>query len=79
MKKNLIFQKIGKETVIFDSEKSLLYSLNKTASYVWKKLKIKWNKKQIIDSLFKKYEASKSEIGIDYDKITKEMKKKKIM
>jgi len=79
MKKNLIFQKINKEMVIFDSEKSLLYSLNKTAYYIWKKLKLAWNKKQIIDSLSKKYEVSKSKIEIDYDKIIKEMRKKKIM
>lgn len=79
MKKNIIFQKIGKKIMIFDSEKSFLYSLNETASYIWKKLRLGWNKKQIIDSLSKKYEASRSEIEIDYDRIIKEMRKKKIM
>lgn len=79
MKKNLIFQKIGKETMIFDSENSLLYSLNKTAYYIWKKLRLRWNKKQIIDGLAKKYEASESEIRVDYDRITKEIRKKKII
>ncbi len=79
MKKNIIFQKIGKKIMIFDSKKSLLYSLNETASYIWKKLRLRWNKKQIISGLSKKYEASKSKIEIDYNKITRDMKKKKII
>ena len=75
MKKNIIFQKIGKKIMIFDSKKSLLYSLNETASYVWKKLRLRCNKKQIINGLTKKYKVDGSELEVDYNQIIKKIKK----
>jgi len=78
MKKKIIFQKIGKKIMIFDSEKSLLYSLNETASYIWKKLRSRWNKKQIIEGLAKKYKVDGLKLEDDYNQIIKEIKKKKI-
>lgn len=75
MKKNIIFQKIGKKIMIFDSEKSFLYSLNETAFYIWKRLRSGWNKKQIIDGLTKKYKVDGSELEVDYNQIIKKIKK----
>jgi len=36
IQKGLIIQKIDKETVIFDAEESVLYTLNETAAEIFK-------------------------------------------
>ena len=38
IQKGLIIQKIDKETVIFDAEESVLYTLNETASEIFRLL-----------------------------------------
>lgn len=76
--KGFIVQKMGKKTTIFDSEESALYTFNETASYIFQKLKLGWEKKKIIEGLVKKYQGKKERVEKDFDGIFVELMKKKI-
>lgn len=77
--KGLIIQKIDKQTVIFDAEESVLYTLNETASVIFDKLKKKWDKEKIIDFMLKKYQVKKEKLEKDYEELIEDLKKKKII
>ena len=49
IQKGLIIQRIDKETVIFDAEESVLYTLNETAAEIFCILKKGVIKKRIIE------------------------------
>jgi hypothetical protein len=48
IQKGLIIQKLDKETVIFDAEKSLLYTLNETAAEIFRMLKKSLDKERFL-------------------------------
>lgn len=79
IQKGLIVQKIDNQTVIFDADQSVLYTLNETASVIFDKLKKKWNKEKIIDYILKKYEVKKERLEKDYEKLMKDLKDRKII
>lgn len=79
VQKGLIIQKIDNQTVIFDGEESVLYTLNETASLIFDKIKRKWNKEKIIDFILKKYEVKKEKLEKDFDELIDNLKKKKII
>jgi len=56
--KGFILQEIEKEIVIFDSESSVLFSFNETASFIFKRLKKGQEPEKIARSLAKTYEVS---------------------
>jgi len=79
IKKGFIVQKLGNKTVIFDGEKSLLYTFNETASFIFAKLKKNWTVRQIIDGMVKKYQQKPEKITADVRQNIKELKAKKII
>ena len=56
IQKGLIIQKIDKETIIFDAEESVLYTLNETASEIFRMLKKGLKEEEIVEKIVKKYE-----------------------
>ena len=77
--KGLIVQKIDKDTIIFDSSKSTLYTFNNTASFIFDRLKKGFNKEKIISAIIKNYNIKKEKAEKDYDTILIELKNKKII
>lgn len=77
--KGLITQKLDNKTVIFDGEESVLYTFNETASYIFLKIKAKWDEKKIILSLVKKYNIKEDRAKIDINELIKDLLKKKII
>jgi len=77
--KNLIFQKLGKEITLFDSDKSQLITLNETASFVLAKLKKRLDNNLIAVALTEKYSVSKSKALGDTNRIIKLLIKKQII
>lgn len=77
--KGLITQKLDKKTVIFDGEKSVLYTFNETANYIFQKIKAKWDGKKIILSLVKKYNVNEEQAKKDVQELIKLLKDKKII
>lgn len=77
--KGLITQKLDNKTVIFDGEESVLYTFNETASYIFLKIKAKWNEEKIILSLVKRYGVKEERAEKDVKELIKDLLKKKII
>lgn len=77
--KGLITQKLDNKTVIFDGEESALYTFNETASYVFLKIKAKWDEEKIILSLVKRYGVKEDRAKKDVKELVKDLLKKKII
>jgi len=79
IQKGLIIQKIDKETIIFDTDESVLYTLNETAAEIFKMLKKGLKEKDIIEKMVKKYEVKKERVKKDVKELIEELKKRKIL
>ncbi len=79
IKKGFIIQKIDDKTVLFDGDKSILYTFNETASYIFQKIKSKWDEKKIINALVKRYKVTEKRAEKDVQELIGELKKKKIL
>jgi len=77
--KKLIIQKIGNKFTIFDENKSTLYTLNETASYIFKKILKGWGNDEIINSLAKDYQVNKIEAKKDFNQIILLLKNNRII
>jgi hypothetical protein len=77
--KGLITQKLDDKTVIFDGEKSILYTFNETASFIFNKIKLKTDKEKIIDQMTKKYKIKKEKAEKDLKELIDDMFKKNIL
>lgn len=79
IQKGLIVEKIDDQTVIFDTEESVLYTLNETASVIFDKLKKNWDKERIINYMLKNYEVKRERLEKDFEQLLKSLKRKKII
>jgi len=79
IQKGLIIQKIDKETIIFDAEESVLYTLNETAADIFKMLKKGLKEKEIVENMVKKYKVKKERVEKDVKELVEELKKRKIL
>ena len=79
IQKGLIIQKIDKETVIFDAEESVLYTLNETASEIFRLLKKGLSEEEIVERMVKKYDVRKERVEKDVREIIGKLEKRKIL
>lgn len=79
LQKGLIYQKIGGKKIIFDGEKSILYTLNKSASFIFDSVKKGLNTNEIIDLMIKKYSITKEKAEKDLNNLILDLKKNKII
>jgi len=79
IQKGLIIQKIDKETVIFDAEESVLYTLNETADEIFRLIKKGLEEDKIIEKIVKKYDVKKERVEKDVRELVEELKKRKII
>lgn len=79
LKTDYIYQKIKDKIIIFDGEKSILFTLNATASYIFLQIKKNVNKKDIIELLMKKYKIPSEKVSKDVENLIKEMISKSIL
>jgi hypothetical protein len=77
--KGIIVQKLDKKTVIFDGEKSLLFTFNETASHIFNLLKKGKTEEEISASLVKRYEITEKMAEKDLKEIITDLRKKKII
>ena len=79
IRKDLIVQKLDNKTVVFDSDKSLLFTLNETASYIFRKLKGGADEKKLVFLFAKRYSVSVTQAEKDIRTCITDMEKKKIL
>lgn len=77
--KNIVLQKIDKGIAAFDVDRSLLYTFNETAGFIYKKIKQGWEEEKIVLALAKKYDAVLPTIEKDVKVLVKDMLKNKII
>ncbi|MBI4974109.1 PqqD family protein [Candidatus Roizmanbacteria bacterium] len=77
--RDFVAQKLGEDTIIFDGSKSILYTLNETASYVFQKIKIKQNNEAIVKMLAERYGMNENKVGKDVNKLISDLIKKRIV
>ncbi len=77
--KGHIFQKVGSDIVIFDTERSILFTLNHTAATILEKIKQKYEDKEIIAFLVKKYDISEKIASRDCRLFISKLVKEKIV
>lgn len=77
--KGFIVQRLDDRTVIFDGEKSLLYTFNESSTFIFSKLKVGWDKNKIIGALLKKYNVKKDRLEEDFEELILSLKSKKII
>ncbi|MFA5770292.1 MAG: PqqD family protein [Patescibacteria group bacterium] len=79
IKRGLIFEKKGSKITIFDPEKSILYQFNETASFIFSKLKLGWQKEKIINVLIDKYNNEEISIKNDFINFIAKLKNRSLI
>lgn len=79
LKKDLITQRNGSSTVIFDGEKSYLYTLNQTASEILRLIQKKKSSDEIAEVISKKYDISNYKALKDINQVITTLIKNKIL
>ena len=79
VQKGLIVQKLDDKITIFDGDESVLYTFNETASFIFSKIKLGWEKEKLIDALGRKYGISERKAQNDVEEFIQELKSKKII
>ena len=79
LNKGFVIQKLDNRTVVFDGDKSVLYTFNDSASYIFTKIKAGWETERIIDQMVKKYPISLERAKKDFSGLVSDLKKKKIL
>lgn len=79
LKKGFLVQKLNNELMIFDEEKSLLYTLNETASFVFSLIKKGFDEEEIVEKMIKKYQIKKIRAQKDVKELINDFLKKKII
>lgn len=77
--KGFIVQKLDGKTTIFDGEKSVFYTFNETATFIFQKLKSGWDEDKISDYLVKKYSIKKEKAEKDVKELLLDLLSKKII
>ena len=77
--KDFIIQKLDNKVVIFDGNKSILHTLNETASYAFKKIKSGLNETAIVEMVAKQYKKDKKTVKKDIKKLIIDLKKKRVL
>lgn len=77
--KGFIVQKLDNKAVIFDGEKSVLYTFNDIAYFIFRKIKLGWEEQKIVTVIVSKYRVKETRIANDLKEIISDLKKKKII
>ena len=67
--KKFIVQRLDDKTVVFDSHKSVLYTLNETASYIFNKVRTGKEGGEIIDLMTRRYKIKKERAKKDFNEL----------
>lgn len=77
--KKYIVQKIEDKITIFDSDQSILFTLNNTAATIFEGIKFGLSQEKIAEKLSIEFDTLQSEAKKDIETFTEELKKKKVI
>lgn len=79
LKQGFITQKKGNQTTLFNGEKSILFTLNDSASFMFEQIKKGLEEEKIIEMIVKKYKIGEVEAKKDFEELLKDLKNKRII
>lgn len=77
--KKIEWKEIDEETIILNHKKNEFFILNKTGTFIWKKINGKNTEKKIAESLAEKYRINKKQALADTKEIIKKLLSKKLI
>ena len=77
--RSIVFQKLDNQLACFNTDESVIYTLNDTAEFVFRKLKNGWKEEEIIAAMAKKYDVALPTLKKDVKILIKDMIKNKII
>ncbi len=77
--KDLLIEEVDKETMIYDSDRSIFYSFNDSARFIIKDIKSGKAIEEIVTRLTKKYGIEKTKAKNDLDEFLRLLLNKKII
>ncbi len=79
LNQGFVTQKLKDKIVIFSGERSLLFTLNDTAAFIYNGIKLGWDEEKIIKSICVKFDVNESRAGKDVNECIKDLIKKNIL
>lgn len=79
VKKDLVIDKIDGEITIFNVDNSILYSFNKSGSYIFEMIKKGFDENKIAKILSRKYNISRKQAKKDVSDFLKQLSKNKMI
>ena len=79
LNKDMISQKIQGNEVVFDTEKSTIYTLNETATFILKRITLKKSLQEIEKSIMQEYDVDEAVAKKDVQSTVSDFIKKKIL
>lgn len=74
-----IIQENEDKLIVFDSENSMLYTCNELGTYIFQRLKRKWDEERIMQKISEEYDIDISEIKEDIKEFISTLVKKDII
>ena len=74
-----VVQILSNRSIIFDGEKSLLYTFNETASFIIQRIKSGWDENKISIAIARKYNLTVEKAQEDVKKMIKELMRYRII
>ena len=71
-------QKVGENTILFDTDSFKFYELNETMGFIWNLLEKDVTKKEIMEKLTKEFDVDAEKAERDIDKALESLKEKKL-
>lgn len=79
IKKDFVIDKIDGEITIFNTDSSIFYSFNKSASYIFEMIKKGFDEKRMISSMTRKFKIPEIQAKKDISVFLKKLSKNKII
>lgn len=79
LNKGFIVQKLDQNVTIFDGEESVLYSFNETASFIFQRIKMGWEKKRILEAMVAKYNVESNQAQKDFNDFINNLLAKRVI
>lgn len=79
LNKGFIFQKFGGKTIIFDIHKSVLYTFNEVASFIFENIRKAYSDEKIVHNIVRRYQIKEKKAKADLREIISDLMKNKII
>lgn len=74
-----IIDKVGKDKVVYDGERSILHTFNETAFYIFRWIKKGYDEEQIVNKLITDYHVDHETAQEDIENLINDLLKKRII